>query len=270
MTFSADEKTTHDAEPIELYRFEGSGSVYVYCSGDYDYSFNGDLYLASPITRAAIEDGADANRNALRLTMPASMDLIQDYAFDVAPRSLELKLFRIHPFSGNFTTYWRGPVTSMTVEGRMASIRVPSILEEAAESTVPSVNYQRQCNHILYDGRCGLAAASYKVSKNIDSISADGLTLTITTTIGAANLYRGGEIVRSTDSERRLIVASTTTTVTIAWPFRTLAAADAVEIYQGCDHTIETCDAKFSNSANFGGAPFIPTNDIYRSGINRV
>lgn len=30
---------------------------------------------------------------------------------------------------------------------------------------------------------------------------------------------------------------------------------------EGCDHTIETCEGRFANSANFQGEPFLPGND---------
>ncbi|HKR91916.1 phage BR0599 family protein, partial [Novosphingobium sp.] len=29
-----------------------------------------------------------------------------------------------------------------------------------------------------------------------------------------------------------------------------------------CDHTLNTCAARFSNAANFRGEPFLPGNDL--------
>ncbi len=36
------------------------------------------------------------------------------------------------------------------------------------------------------------------------------------------------------------------------------ATGDAFTVYQGCDHTMATCKAKFNNLANFRGFPFVP------------
>jgi hypothetical protein len=31
---------------------------------------------------------------------------------------------------------------------------------------------------------------------------------------------------------------------------------------QGCDHTLQTCHARFGNAINFQGEPFVPGNDL--------
>ena len=35
-----------------------------------------------------------------------------------------------------------------------------------------------------------------------------------------------------------------------------------VEAREGCDHTLATCDSRFSNAINFRGEPFLPGNDL--------
>jgi len=48
-------------------------------------------------------------------------------------------------------------------------------------------------------------------------------------------------------------------TVLIApMPFA-VAAGDAFTAYPGCDKQMATCQNKFLNLANYGGAPFIPS-----------
>lgn len=41
-----------------------------------------------------------------------------------------------------------------------------------------------------------------------------------------------------------------------------LAAGARAIAREGCDHTLATCHARFANSANFQGEPFLPGNDI--------
>lgn len=41
-----------------------------------------------------------------------------------------------------------------------------------------------------------------------------------------------------------------------------LAEGALARVREGCDHTIATCGARFGNTANFQGEPFVPGNDI--------
>ncbi|WP_258553459.1 phage BR0599 family protein, partial [Paracoccus pantotrophus] len=44
-------------------------------------------------------------------------------------------------------------------------------------------------------------------------------------------------------------------------PVRAIAEGDAFTIRPGCDKRMETCGAKFANTANFRGFPHIPGQD---------
>jgi len=41
-----------------------------------------------------------------------------------------------------------------------------------------------------------------------------------------------------------------------------LAPGTRARLREGCDHTLQTCHARFSNAANFQGEPFLPGNDL--------
>jgi uncharacterized phage protein (TIGR02218 family) len=40
------------------------------------------------------------------------------------------------------------------------------------------------------------------------------------------------------------------------------STGDAFTVYQGCDHTPETCQSQFNNLANFRGFPYVPPPQI--------
>ena len=42
----------------------------------------------------------------------------------------------------------------------------------------------------------------------------------------------------------------------------TLPAGARALLREGCDHTLQTCHARFGNAANFQGEPFLPGNDL--------
>jgi uncharacterized phage protein (TIGR02218 family) len=41
-----------------------------------------------------------------------------------------------------------------------------------------------------------------------------------------------------------------------------LAPGARALLREGCDHTLQTCSARFANAANFQGEPFVPGNDL--------
>jgi hypothetical protein len=48
------------------------------------------------------------------------------------------------------------------------------------------------------------------------------------------------------------------TALTLDLPLYGAEASEAVTLYPGCDWTMATCDAVFSNSVNFGGRLHLP------------
>jgi uncharacterized phage protein (TIGR02218 family) len=49
----------------------------------------------------------------------------------------------------------------------------------------------------------------------------------------------------------------------------TIAAGDQFRITAGCDKQFATCRAKFANTANFRGFPYVPGNDFMLSVASR-
>ena len=60
-----------------------------------------------------------------------------------------------------------------------------------------------------------------------------------------------------------MIVGHNANAITVSAVPPGLAIGDAIYLYPGCDRTLNTCHAKFGNSANFGGFPFIPTKNPF-------
>ena len=43
---------------------------------------------------------------------------------------------------------------------------------------------------------------------------------------------------------------------------QTIPSGTRVLLREGCDRTLGTCHARFTNTANFRGEPFLPGNDL--------
>lgn len=67
---------------------------------------------------------------------------------------------------------------------------------------------------------------------------------------------------------RRSISASNGSTVKLRTPIkRAIPVGTRVSLYAGCSKLPSPCELKFSNYANFGGFPDIPTKNPYESGV---
>lgn len=269
MTFSADEKSLHDGQPRELFDFVLSGGdqpAYYYTTHDEDLSVLAQTYTSIPIRRLPFVSADVENRLELEVEMQADLPLVEELLAKIPPRETVLTVRRYHGNIANVSVIWTGHVANTVVRGQFATMRVPSLLGQSLESDVPGVVMQSLCNHILYDTRCG--ATRVPKTTTVASIDATNPRLvTVTSLDGAADdVYPAGEIERTSDGERRLILDQNGVVLTLDRAFRTLVATNAVDVSPGCDHLVGTCNTKFDNLVAFGGMPYVPSVKLFRFG----
>ena len=267
----------HSGEPIEFYRIDGPTSALSYYLTNYheDILHGPLLYRAVPTARSNVKIEPGNANHEVELELPAGHDFALQYAWNLCPQGADFRIFRKHTPTGTARTYWQGIITGVAIEGGVCKLRSQSIFSWALSKEVPGVYYQNLCNHVLFDVRCQVVRASFDLATTITEIS--GRNLLIGSLGGqATNWFKGGEMVRDSDGERRLIVNSQTLTgptryfVVLNRAFRSLSVSDAVTLYAGCDHTIGTCRDKFSNAINFGGFPYITGKNIWRWGLKGI
>jgi uncharacterized phage protein (TIGR02218 family) len=256
MTYATDTVSIQVSAPVELYEFATPVTTYRYTSFDTDFTYLGNTYTAlAGLVRANLATtGFNDGDRDLEVTLPASTAFVQANVFGRLPRNITLTLRILQQLSGEARMVWQGPVTAIAVEGRMAKVVVPSKVDDALEAEIPNVRFQPLCNHFLFDDRCMLNAADYDVAANVSTVAS---TTIVVSTVGGNpdQWFQAGELVRTLDGERRLIVSQVGTTLRINYPFRELVPGNALTLFPGCDHTIKTCRVKFSNHRNFGGHP---------------
>lgn len=132
--------------------------------------------------------------------------------------------------------------------------------------------YARRCDADLGDARCGadISAPPFTLDGAIASI-VDETTLIVSGAGGQnAGWLAGGRLKFSTGLLAGLSADISDhaedpsgARLTLWHPLaRTPAPGDQVEVSAGCDKTLETCAAKFSNTLNFQGFPFLPGSDF--------
>lgn len=267
-TYDELEQSGSDSRPVEAYEFVGSFQTYRYTSSDRIVNIAGNDYAPIAITRSRLQAGTHEDENlSLDLEMPFDIDVVRDYAFAETPPSLELTVYRQQPSAvgTNFVIYWKGKVRGFTVTDRKAKIQVPSVFSLALQGELPNVYYQTPCNHTLYSGRCGVLAADHGFAATIQAVL--GTAITLTTSPTTTNDLAAGEIVNDRNGERRMILANSGNSVDIGYAFVDLIPGDTVMLYRGCNHSFETCRVKFDNVINFGGYPYIPSDNPFEGEV---
>ena len=265
MSYDDYELSAHNGAPIECYKFVGTFTTYRYTSAEVEVTVNGENYIPIPVKRNAVRAGTQEDDTlALEISLPFDVAVVRDYAYAESPPALALEVYRVHRgsnFATDFILMWKGAVTSFAVDGRWARIRVPSVFSRALQSNVPNVYYQAPCNHVLFDARCKVDRATYAHQTTVVDVT--GRSILVDDMGAPQNALAAGELVNLRTGERRLILANALDVITVSYQFVDIQPGDQVELVYGCDHSFTTCKAKFNNGINFGGHPFIPSDNPF-------
>ena len=268
MAFNDDEISINDGAPIELYKFDGGTQIWYITSYAETVTSSAEVYVPEPaLRRNVLKTGTQENEElSLDIEIPFDHPLVTAYAFETAPPTLELTLYRCHRTDpDDRVLMWTGKVMTFSVESRICKLRVPAQFSYVLNGIAPSPRYQAPCNHKLFDDRCQVDPTSYQHVTTINAI--DGNIITVATYPWAEADAVAGEVIYSTGGERRMITSVTGLDIELAYPFATLSVGDSVTLRQGCDHSFTTCKSKFSNGVNFGGCPWVPSRNPFTSKI---
>lgn len=263
MTYQTLETGATSGAPIELYEFIGTYTNYHYTSSDQDVVRLGQTYRASSLVRSEITTGTQVDDNVdLQIDLPFDEQICMDYAYSVSPPQLFLKVWRYHRGQNpnmDAILYWSGEVTNFITTDHVTTIQVPTFFSYGLAGNLPSICYQTLCNHVLYDGQCKVSKAANQTTSTIQSLV--GVLLVVRDSLTFPDNYlRGGVCFDESHEERRMIVASSGSSLTLSYPFsKQVVAGDVVALTAGCNHSwAGDCATKFNNQKNFGGFPFIP------------
>lgn len=271
MSYIAKDGSIHSGQPIECFEIVTSYFTYLHTSCDRTVTVAGKTFTPLAMKRNEVKAGAQSEDNAdVQIEIPATCKLAKDCAYFLTPPRMDLTIYRVHEgddFSLDYVIYWKGVVANFSLEGQIAKIRIPSIFANVLSSAIPTIYYQNPCNHVLFDGGCKVPRADNNVVTTI--LLAANLSVQIASVGGfPTGYFNGGEIVLSGTGERRMITDHTADVLTISYPFGAVNDGDACEVTAGCDHAYEgDCKLKFDNKINYGGFPFIPSINPFRSGF---
>lgn len=261
------EQSRTDSAPVECYKFVGAFKTYRYTSSETRVFVGGEWYEPIPLKRGTIKAGTQNDDNLnVEVTMPFDAELVLDYAYAVTPPTLDVDIIRAQSggdLATDYEVFWKGRVRGFKINGRLATIIIPSIFSLALQGELPNYYYQAVCNHVLYDDGCKVDRAANTVTTTVQSVG--DLTVSVIGEPGSAGTFAAGELVNTRNGERRLILSNVGSTITVGYPFVDLLPGDEVEVSKGCDHAFTSANGcpKFANQINFGGFPYIPPDNPF-------
>ncbi len=261
MTFDTLEKSVHGGRPREIYTFEllNVGTWHLTTSKE-DEVYSGTVYTSTPgLARGNVKIEQGGNVREIQISMPITHAVVASLlANGIGPREPVATVERVHWGDGDIRRIWRGHIVSIETDDETARLTVASAIDSALQIRLPIILAQRSCPHVLYDVGCGFVRSGF----NTTVLSFAGTTITLADDQGHPDGdLKHGEIVRVNDNEKRTILSHLGDVIIIDVPFTVLANGDTVNLAPGCDKTIETCDTKFGNVANYGGQPLMKTTN---------
>jgi hypothetical protein len=267
VSFDSDESSRQGSQPVEGFKFVLPTVTYRLTGGAHDVTINGEVYTAAPIARGNVVVTGDADKAELVVTMPVSHAIAQRYLQQgIPPRDVLVTCYRQQP--GGFEQWWKGYATSIGLSGREASFRIPSLIADAISRKLPVIGASASCPHMLYDAntcrvsRAAVTAALGAVKRTTTIASIAGNDIGVVSLGGwPDNAAMLGELVHVPSGERRSIYSQIGTTTTLQMPILEAQIGDAVDVYAGCSHAMDSVIAtsmpigcvRFGNAVNFGG-----------------
>jgi len=271
-SFDTLESSLEDSRPLEIYSFAVGLSTYRYTSAQDTLSVGANDFVPEAISRGSIAQGADERNRNLIITMPA-INAFASQFIDIPPGSLAtISIIRLQRNeSPTFNTQ------ALVYKGRIQSVRFPDngisaeitcrSLEAAASQNIPRYTYMSSCNHVLYDDLCGVNSGLFTHSGVASSVVDNQM---VVAGLSASGLdVVGGYATPTSANDFRLILSQSGDTIEMLLPFGTDPTAATVQVFAGCDHLLTgDCAVTFDNVAEFGGFPFVPSKNIFASGLD--
>lgn len=204
------------------------------------------------VDNAAIEGALSSERlSAAELTSGrfdgASIELWRVNWADSSVRALLKRgaIGEVKREGARFTAEWRGPAQAFDLtRGRV---------------------YQKGCDAVLGDARCGVALSALGVDTEVVAAFGEGRFSVSGVSGFEPGRFDGGRLdwLSGANAGTRSDIArlAASDIALAAPPGFPIAPGDTCRLHPGCDKSFATCKAKFSNAANFRGFPYMPGDD---------
>lgn len=265
MTFEDHEQSIETGGRIELYTLAIGSSLWRMHDTFPDIiNYAGDDYFKAIISRGRIATGQEH----LTVKLPADHDFSNQFT-SIAPGQLGTLTIKAYhrADSADVRVVYKGVIRSVAFTKDMSQSLLSVVpVSEAFDKEIPQRTFQSSCNNVLYDDDCKVLSGSFQHTNEVTAVAGNIITVQgLLGTKGDGWATAGFASFGSLDY--RLILTQDGDDCILSLPFYADMLGQTIDVFAGCDHVIATCDSKFSNRINFGGCPYVPTKNIFLTGV---
>ena len=251
-------------QAVELYEFRNNSEVYYITSASTTITYLGMNYTPTNIQREKILQTTDPLREPINLTFPRSDSFASRFISYEADSQFTVTIYRGTLTGSTWAVTYKGRVVEAVGQGNLVKLNCESLYTTIQNDGLQA-RYEYNCRHLLYGSQCGADPNSFKVNGTV--LSNSGTVIEVVAADALADGYFTGGILQDAFLNRRYILSHVGANLTLSRSWATLPVGAAVVIYAGCDRTKATCNTKFSNVINFGGFPWIPSQNPFNGSI---
>lgn len=261
-----------DGRPIELYRFvygDQPGDTFNYSDGDFPTTLPGppaETYLPLPIQRSVSTNNGTLDKSTLEVELPGNAPIADIFRISPPGRVVTLTIYQgeADDPDAEFIAFWSGRVLSVAWEGSKAKLNCEPISTAFRRAGLRR-NFQYMCPHVLYGPQCKASRVAATFPAEVYSIT--GNQVVLATVFASPDRFVGGMMEWTTNTGQyraRTVLAISGgfgTFVTLNGLPTGMLVGDTVNLVYGCRHTKESCAQVHNNIGNFGGCPWIPSDN---------
>jgi len=243
------------ADVTELYEFFVDGIYYTFTPKLTTVTFGGKDYIPALIKSGNKTLTDNALKNSLTISFIFSNTFARSMLANFPENPLRVTLYR------NELVHWGGQVDAINASGAFINLICTSSYTKATRPILTR-KVQILCPYTLYGASCLADKSLFSFTVTINTISSDGIFITVTGITQANNYFLDGQFIWN--GQTRNILKQTGGSLRISHPLVGTPTGLAV-VVAGCDKKETTCLTKFNNVVNHGGFRRLPTQSPYNA-----
>lgn len=277
------ELTVDSNRPIEVFEVtygREAGSVFRYTDAPVSVTVDGNTYAPLAITRTTAKVEGNGRQSNIQIVVPLDCDLAELFV-QYPPNVVVALVIRsgqmpadpsVNQAIGLFPPVWAGVISESSREGSEATLECKT---PVSDLEMPGLQrfYSWTCGLSLYGTRCAANKAAAATANVVDFVSeivpgrvhfvADTGWLKSGT---SPSDYIGGyvEWTGPEGADFASIKNAGSNYVDLLGRLVGLGSGVATTVYLGCPRTMDKCVELHNNAVNYGGQPWIPTENPIR------
>lgn len=270
MTFDVAERSNYDGQPIALYEFSIGTHVWRYTSDEEKFTLPGspDPLVFDPlaISDSGIVQSGDGQKNDVSITLPSNAPIAQLFTTTPPSEEIWVKIRRGHHGETIAPVIWVGTLSSSKQTGLRTTTLTNQMLTATFNRNGLRLGWGRGCPHALYDRNCRVNKTLWAVAMTVLSFDGNSI-VSPSLALFENNYFSGGFfefIMPPGIVERRAIERHAGENwFTILGTTEGISVGMSIMVYPGCNRTMNVCQNRFANIANYGGFPHLPAKSPF-------